>query len=246
MKASALDVGGSRARVYEIDHGEVVASCEIWLPQKEAGEPDEDWGQRRVEAIAGLVESWGGEMPERRLPTACAGRKDPQRGSVTLSFYASPLPALVSRVKARTGILLGPLYDDDVCAGWGHLASPRGGLSPQSGDTILLTAGTGLAECLWVDGDFLPKGSYPPVAELGLEERLRADGWKDGDLPLEPLTALLQARGQLGRFSRVVLSGRFTQRYDWPTELLSGVSLSLCPLDEAPALGALALQRKQP
>lgn len=239
-----MDIGGTRARIYAFEDGAVVDRSEMWLPEQQSGETPEGWGERRVDAIADLVARWTGPVVGGRLPTACAGRKDEAKSSVVLSFYGSPLPSLVQTVQARTGLDCGPLFDDDVCAGWGHLASPSGGLEPTSSDTILLTAGTGLAESLWVDGEFLVKGSYPRLAELGLEDSLRAEGWRGGELPLLALEQLLQARASLGRFSRLVLSGRFAGVDGWPSSL-GGAELSVAPLEEAPALGALMLSRQQ-
>jgi hypothetical protein len=244
MRGSALDIGGSRARVYEFDDGVVICQTEIWLPDRLPGESVEDWGSRRVDAIAELVGGWTGSLPDGKLPTACAGRKDHQRESVVESTYASPLPSLVPIVLERTGISLGPLLDDDVCAGWGHLASPQGGLKQHSPDTVLLTAGTGLAESLWVKQRFLVKGSYPRLAELGLEAPLRAEAWRGQELPLAALENLLSARGDLGRFQRVVLSGRFASAQGWPPVLAGGVDLVVRALEEAPALGALTLSRQ--
>jgi hypothetical protein len=243
MDGSALDIGGTRARLYTFQKGEVTSRAEIWLPPRNQGESDLQWGQRRVEAITELVAAWSGADRGLRLPTACAGRKDPERGSVVLSFYGSPLPELVTTVESRTGVDLGPLLDDDVCAGWGHLASPRGGVQSSSPDTLVLTAGTGLAESLWVNGTFLDKQSYPRLSELGVEERLRAEAWRERELPLSALQDLVKARAGLGSFQRVVLSGRFAGVSGWPERLSEGISLQACPLEEAPALGALALAR---
>jgi hypothetical protein len=222
----------------------IICQTEIWLPDRGPGESVEDWGGRRVDAIAELVGGWTGCLPAGKLPTACAGRKDRQRESVVESTYGSPLLSLVPTVQERTGISLGPLLDDDVCAGWGHLASPRGGLKQNSPDTVLLTAGTGLAECLWVKERFLVKGTYPRLAELDLEAPLRAEAWRGQELPLAPLENLLLARGDLGRFQRVVLSGRFASAQGWPPVLADGVALVVCALEEAPALGALTLARQ--
>ena len=238
-----MDIGGTRARIYAFDDGTVVDRSEMLLPQRRSGETLEGWGVRRVTAIAELVVGWTGPVVGARLPTACAGRKDEARSSVVLSFYGSPLPSLVQTIRSQTGLDCGPLFDDDVCAGWGHLASPSGGLEPTSPDTILLTAGTGLAESLWVDGEFLVKGSYPGLAELNLEDSLRADGWRGGDLPLLALEQLLHARASLGRFSRLVLSGRFAGVDGWSPSL-GGAELLVAPLEEAPALGALVLSRQ--
>lgn len=242
MLGSALDIGGTRARIYAFHDGAILQCRELWLPERQTKENDQDWGARRVSAIAELVSQWTGPVPEGRLPTACAGRKDPEQGSVILSFYGSPLPNLVRTVRERTGLDCGPLLDDDVCAGWGHLASPRGGLRPESPDTMLLTAGTGLAECLWVSGTFLVKGSYPRLAELGLEDSLRTQAWRDGELPLEALGKLVEARASLARFERVVLSGRFAGAHGWPAQI-GRAELVVAPLEEAPALGALSLSQ---
>lgn len=242
MDGSALDIGGTRARLYLFCSGQVKAKSEICLPERRVGEAEQSWGARRVDAIADLVRGWPGGAQEWKLPTACAGRKDEARESVVLSYYGSPLPALVPTVKARTGVDLGPLLDDDVCSGWGHLVSPGGGLEQTSPDTILLTAGTGLAECLWVNGAFLAKQTYPRLAQLGVEDRLRAESWRGRELPVEALEDLLKARSTLGCFRRVVLSGRFAGVSGWPDELAGGVALAVCALEEAPAAGALALR----
>jgi hypothetical protein len=239
--ASALDIGGTRARLYAIEQWQVKQKDEISLPQRLEKESLEDWGQRRVHAIADLISRWSGPLPGGLLPTACAGRKDQACESVVLSFYGSPLPDLVGKVREQTGVSLGRLLDDDVCAGWGHLVSPEGGLCQDSPDTILLTAGTGLAECLWVGSEFVEKGTFPRLAELGVEDSLRAEGWRDTGLPVEGLERLLLARSPLGSFQRMVLSGRFAGVSGWPGRLASGVELIVCPLEEAPALGALAL-----
>lgn len=242
-EGSALDIGGTRARIYAFKKGQVVESSEIRLPARLPQEEDAAWGERRVLAIAEMVSHWAGPLSRGRLPTACAGRKDEARESVILSFYGSPLPGLVRTVRKHTGVDCGPLFDDDVCAGWGHLASPRGGLQADSPNSMLLTAGTGLAECLWVEGDFLLKGTYPRLAELGVEDFLRAEGWRNGDLPLEPLRELLQARSGLAQFERLVLSGRFAGVEGWPARLES-VEVVVAPLEEAPALGALTLSQR--
>lgn len=244
LSGSALDIGGTRARLYHVQDGAVLRRSEIWLPEREAGEDDLTWGARRVQAIAGLVAGWNGPALKGAIPTACAGRKDEARTSVVLSFYASPLPDLVPYVKANTGIDLGPLYDDDVCAGWGHLVA--GHLGPDSPATVVLTAGTGVAESLWVGGSFLQKGSYPRLSDLGLEDLLRTQAWRDSALPLEALEQAVEARQALAPFSRLILSGRFAQRDGWPERLGDGrVGLLVRPLEEAPALGALALSREE-
>lgn len=237
VDGSALDLGGTRARLYHVAGGVVLEREEIALPGRREGEGEDAWGRRRVDAIAELVRGWKAPCPGGRIPTACAGRKDAHRESVVLSFYASPLPDLVPLVKARTGLNLGPLYDDDVCAGWGHRV--HGHIDE---NTLILTAGTGVAESLWVEGRFLDKGSYPRLSELGLEDQLRAAAWKDGELPLEALEQVVAARCGLARLTQVILSGRFAQRGGWPERLAqSGLPLRVLPLDEAPALGALAL-----
>ena len=242
MLASSMDIGGTRARIYAFEEGAVINRSEMRLPERQDGDTPESWGKRRVDAVAELVARWTGPVVNGRLPTACAGRKDDSKESVVLSFYGSPLPSLVATIRARTGIDCGPLLDDDVCAGWGHLASARGGIEVDSPDTVLLTAGTGLAESLWVRGEFLTKGTYPRLSDLGLEDSLRAEGWRGGELPLAPLEQLIQARASLGDFTRVVLSGRFAGVNGWPPNLGS-VELVVAPLEEAPALGALALCR---
>ena len=239
MNGSALDIGGSRARLYDFEGGVVISSAELWLPQRLEEEPDLEWGRRRVAAIAHFV---GQHREGGTLPTSCAGRKDEVRRSVTLSFYGSPLPGLVDTVEAVCGVRLGELYDDDVCAGWGHLASPRGALSQDSPNSLLLTAGTGLAECLWADGAFVPKGSYPRAAEFGLEEPLRAEAWRGGALPLAALQQLLERRRETVPIASLLLSGRFAApELDWPNCLRDGTPLTAVDLEEAPALGALAL-----
>jgi hypothetical protein len=246
MTGNALDIGGSRARLYRFEQGQVQSCQEIWLPPRQEGEDPLSWGGRRVVAIAELVASCQPATLGKTLPTACAGRKDAERNSVILSFYGSPLPDLVLQVADRTGIQLGPLLDDDVCAGWGHLASPRGGLRTGSPDTVLLTAGTGVAECLWVGGSFLPKESYPRLADLDLEAALRAEAWRHAELPLEALARVLQERAKWGDFRRLVLSGRFAADLgarSWP-EQLGQAEVLVQPLPEAPALGALALTRR--
>ena len=243
MTGQALDIGGSRARLYLFEDATVVRRSEIWLPARVEQEGELDWGRRRVEAIADFV-GQNFEPSQPMLPTSCAGRKDEKRGSVTLSFYGSPLPDLVAAVGKTCEVDLGVLYDDDVCAGWGHLVSPWGGLTRQAPPTVLLTAGTGLAECLWVGGEFIPKGSYAKAAEYGLEEPLRAAAWKDGELPLEALQRLLAHRREIAPFKRLVLSGRFAEPgRNWPEELLDGTDLRICSLEEAPALGALSLSQ---
>ncbi len=245
MRGTALDIGGTRARLMRFEDSEVVVQMELWLPQRDGTEPTSRWGHRRVEAIAEWLSGWAFLDQDEQVATACAGRKDSRRGSVVESTYASPLPDLVKTVRERTGREIGPLFDDDVCAGWGHLQSPKGGVAPKSTPTILLTAGTGLAESLWVDGTFLTKGTYPRVNELGLEEALRAEAWRAGQLPLEALREVVKARQVLAPFQRMVLSGRFAApelHKAWPTELDSGIALEVCPLEEGPALGALVLK----
>lgn len=247
VRGQALDIGGSRARLYLFEEGSVVRVHQIWLPDKEPGEVDLVWGARRVEAICQLITEHFDRSHSLTLPTSCAGRKDEEKRSVVLSFYGSPLPDLVGAVERACGVQIGELLDDDICAGWGHLASPNGGLTSDSPDTVLLTAGTGLAECLWVGGEFLPKASYPRAAELGLEAPLRAQAWRDGPLPLQALQELLERRRTLAPFERLVLSGRFAaSELDWPEQLADGTPLVVRPLEEAPALGALTFPRQLP
>lgn len=245
MRGTALDIGGTRARLLRFEASVVTGQSELWLPKRDEGESVLQWGHRRVEAIVELLSGWQFLDPDEQVATSCAGRKDAERESVTESNYASPLPNLVKLVRKSTGREIGPLFDDDVCAGWGHLQSPIGGLNPTSGPTILLTAGTGLAESLWVDGKFLAKGTYPRVYELGLEEALRTDAWRAAALPLEALRDLVKARAALAPFQRIVLSGRFAAPdllQVWPKELMPGVDLEVYPLEEGPALGALVLK----
>lgn len=244
MRGTALDIGGTRARLVRFQESVLDRQMELWLPGRAGAESPLDWGRRRVAAIARWLATWEFTDQDERVATACAGRKDPERKSVVESTYASPLPDLVETVREHTGREIGPLFDDDVCAGWGHLYSSRGGLETDSVPTVLLTAGTGLAECLWVDGAFLTKGSYPRVAELGLEDALRAESWRSGELPVDALSRLLEARQALAPFRRLVLSGRFAEPnflHRWPKEIGQEISLEVCPLGEAPALGALAL-----
>lgn len=243
VHGAALDIGGSRVRLYRFFAGQPQKLQEAWLPERLPQEELLSWGQRRVQAITGFV---GQHVAgEDALPTACAGLKDATRGSVVKSTFACPLPCLVDTVRELCAVNLGPLYDDDVCAGWGHLASPRGGLGADQPPTILLTAGTGVAEVLFADGQILAKGSYPRFAELGLEEALRASSWRDRELPLKALEQLVRVRASIAPFKRLVLSGRFADSavFDtWPSALGQEITLEVCALDEAPALGALALR----
>lgn len=243
VTGNALDIGGSRARLYLFEGGLVARQAEIWLPARESeGESYLAWGERRVQAIANFIADQRQHENLSVLPTSCAGRKDEEKRSVTLSFYGSPLPDLVGAVQRECDVQIGPLLDDDVCAGWGHLASPRGGIEQHSPDSLLLTAGTGLAECLWVNCEFLPKDTYPRAVEFGLEAPLRAEAWRGGPLPLKALQELIAKRRTIANFQRIVLSGRFAApELTWPEHLDDGTEIAVHPLEEAPALGALAL-----
>ncbi len=242
-KRSAMDIGGTRVRIYEFQGAEVLKFAEIDLPLAEPNEDAQAWGRRRVDALCALVCGWTGECPGGRLPTACAGLKDPEQTEVLESFYGSPLPKLVDRVREQCGLEIGPLYDDDVAAARGQLDHPLGGLDRESPDTILLTAGTGVAEALWVRGQFLPKTGYPRLSALGLESELRAQAWRDTELPLRALGAVLLVRREIGDFRRLVLSGRFASASrPWP-ERLAWVEVAVVSLPEAPAYGALHLAR---
>lgn len=246
MNGVALDIGGSRVRCYRFQDGLVASLKQAWLPDAMPGEDLRLWSKRRVAAIVDFIS--GLELPSHTIPTACAGRKNAALDSVVESFYGSPLPELGPSVFRACGVRIEPLLDDDVCACWGHLASPNGGLSADSANSIVLTSGTGVAEGLWIDGKLRSKGSYPRLSELGLESGLRASAWRDGPLPVDSLKQLLVARSELALFKRMVLSGRFVELKEgkrWPAKLQVSseleVLLEVVPLEEAPALGALAL-----
>lgn len=231
----ALDIGGSWARWYHFQESVVVESDRERL---------EGSGSERIEAICRLLLRW--EYPECYLPTACAGRKDGKRVEVTASHFAQPLPGLCAEVNEGAGVWLGPLWDDDVCAGWGHLASPRGGLREESPNTLLLTGGTGLAECLWVEGKFLLKGTYPGPAELGLESCLRAEAWRRPRTAEVALRQLLEARQEFN-LERVLLSGKLAEIPELDLARVREqlkIEVERVPLEEAPGLGALYLTQR--
>lgn len=227
----ALDIGGSWARLYRFEKG-VVRSVERLALSGD--------GASRVKAVATLVGSVPGVGAA--LPTACAGIKDEKRTEVVTSHFSTPLPQLCAKVLELTGVCLSPLLDDDVCAGWGHLCSPVGGLTQSSPNTLLLTGGTGVAENLWVQGTFLRKGSYPNCFELGLEGSLRAEAWRASGTAVDALRSLLEQR-RCYDIERVVLSGRLAELPQLDSSELSqalGCVTELVSLPEAPALGALA------
>lgn len=231
----ALDIGGTWARLYRFTDGRVAEVERVRL---------EGDGNHRVAQISELVAGLG----PGGLPTACAGRKNSQRSEVLESNFSEPLVGLCAQVASATGVRLGPLYDDDTCAGWGHLCSPGGGLKASSPNTLVLTAGTGVAENLWVDGRFLEKGTYPSVSQLGLETALRAEAWRAFEVAASGLMELLEARAALATLKRVVLSGRLAELSPIQVRRL-GLALR-CPVEvsslpEAPALGALVLASRQ-
>lgn len=244
-----MDIGGTRARIYEMYEGRRKERLEIDLPIIDRGLSEEQNSSRRVLAISRLVRYFTSAKKVDRVATACAGRKDAERGSVTLIHYAVPLPGLVETVKSETGTDIGPLFDDDVAAAWGHLVSPKSPLQNESPNTLLLTAGTGLAEAHWVDGDFVDKMEYPRAAEYGLESRLRGEGWRESGNPCGALTELVELRRGLYPFQQLILSGRFIHmdRRCLP-ELRETLKMDvhLVELPEAPALGALHLLQASP
>ena len=140
--------------------------------------------------------------------------------------------------------MIGPLYDDDVAAAWGHLVSPLSPLGEKPVNTILLTAGTGLAEAHWVDGQFVCKKSYPRASEYGLEEKLRGEGWRSNGNPCQALCELVRIRRELYPLDLMILSGRFVHMdrdcLPYLREKL-GMDVQVVELPEAPALGALQM-----
>ena len=166
-----MDIGGTKARIYEFQAGRRFAQLEIELPPIDSRVSEHENGKRRVEAISRLVKYFASERQVPRVATACAGLKDPDRTSVTLLHFGVPLPNLTQSVAEETGTSIGPLYDDDVAAAWGHLVSPISPLGTEPLNTLILTAGTGLAEAHWIDGRFVDKKSYPSASELGLERQ---------------------------------------------------------------------------
>lgn len=239
-----MDIGGTSARIYEVCDSVCVRTGSVTLPLCNAYSCEEEASVARTEAIAELVSDFSIPDSVRSVPTACAGLKNAERTGVVLLYFAVPLPHLAEVIKERTGIWTAPLYDDDVAACWGHVASPRSPLAKGPENALVLTAGTGLAEAHWVEGTLVDKDTYPRARDLGLEERLRADGWRDTGDPTEALKALFEARSRLYRLERVILSGRFVHLSDeivcrLPEHL--GVPVDLVDLPEAPALGALYL-----
>ncbi len=236
MDGFALDIGGSWARWYHFQESVVVESDRERL---------EGSGSERIEAICRLLLRH--EHQSRQVATACAGRKDKFALEIVASNFGEPMPNLCEVVAQTTGVSLGRLWDDDVSAGWGHLVSPFGGLNDSSPDTLLLTGGTGVAECLWVKGKFLPKGSYPSAAELGLESHLRAEGWRQPEQALAALQKLLKARWEFG-IERLVVSGKLAEIPELDFVRLSrtlDLDVERVRLEEAPALGALHLSLPQ-
>ncbi len=239
-----MDIGGTRARIYEFEDGLRLGQLEIELPVVDRKLTTEENSVRRVQAIARLVNYFSSERKVSRIATACAGRKDPDRTSVTLVNFAVPLPGLTATVEAETGTSIGPLFDDDVAAAWGHLVSPKSPLGEGGLNTILLTAGTGLAEALWVNGEFVDKSDYERAYDLGLEEKLRGEGWRASGNPCEALCELVNLRRQRYPLDQVVLSGRFVHMDRECLPYLQNrlnLEVHLVDLPEAPALGALQL-----
>ena len=238
------DIGGIKARIYEFQAGRRFAQLEIELPPIDSRVSEHENGKRRVEAISRLVKYFASERQVPRVATACAGLKDPDRTSVTLLHFGVPLPNLTQSVAEETGTSIGPLYDDDVAAAWGHLVSPISPLGTEPLNTLILTAGTGLAEAHWIDGRFLDKKSYPRASELGLEQRLRAVAWRDNGNPFQAICELVEARRTLYPLDQLILSGRFVHmdRNCLPRlEETLQLKVHLVDLPEAPALGALHL-----
>jgi hypothetical protein len=244
LSGVCMDIGGTKARIYEFHEGKRFAQLEIELPSVDARITVEENGKRRVDAISRLVKYFGSKRNLPRVATACAGLKDADRTSVTLLHFAVPLPNLTQSVEAATGTCIGPLYDDDVAAAWGHIVSPKSPLGSNELNTLILTAGTGLAEAHWINGEFMDKKSYTRASELGLEQRLRAAAWKDDGNPFEALCELVEARRELYPIEQLILSGRFVHmdRNCLP-RLQDALNLKvhLVDLPEAPALGALQL-----
>jgi hypothetical protein len=244
LSGVCMDIGGTKARIYEFQEGERFAQLEIELPAVDTRVSEEENGKRRVEAISRLVKYFASKRKVPRVATACAGLKDSDRTSVTLLHFAVPLPNLTQSVEAATGTSIGPLYDDDVAAAWGHIVSPKSPLATNQLNTLILTAGTGLAEAHWIDGEFVDKKTYPRASELGLEQLLRAAAWKDDGNPFEALCEIVAARRELYPIEQLILAGRFVHidRNCLPRlEEALQLKAHLVDLPEAPALGALHL-----
>ena len=239
-----MDIGGTRARIYEFKDGARRAQLEIELPIIDSALSIQENSQKRVQAISRLVSYFASERRVKRVATACAGLKDENRTGVTLLNFAVPLPDLTRSVEEETGTMIGPLYDDDVAAAWGHLVSPLSPLGEKPVNTILLTAGTGLAEAHWVDGQFVCKKSYPRASEYGLEEKLRGEGWRSNGNPCQALCELVRIRRELYPLDLMILSGRFVHMdrdcLPYLREKL-GMDVQVVELPEAPALGALQM-----
>lgn len=237
-----MDIGGTRARIYEFLEGSPGNRLEIDLPAIDSSLSLEENGNRRVRAISRLVGYFSSHRGDLRIATACAGRKDPARQEVTLLNFAVPLPNLAQQVWKETGKTIGPLFDDDVAAAWGHFVSQQSPLGSNTLNTILLTSGTGLAEAHWVDGGFVDKATYPRAGEFGLEVKLRADGWRDSGDPTEALVELVEVRRQSYPLDQLVLSGRFVHMnpgcFSQLTDRLR-MEVHIVDLPEAPALGAV-------
>ena len=215
---------------------------DLCLPGPDADR--QEVGKARVDAIIEMIEKFCGEERPGAIPVACAGGKNEARDEVVKSTFATPLPNLCGVIRERLGIETDPLYDDDVAAGWGHIVSGRSELC-SSVNTALLTAGTGLAEFLTMDGEVVPKGSYPRAAEFGLEEALRAEGWRHTGCPTEALKTWLEIRRERFDIQRLLLSGRFTHLSEDVLDRLGqelGLPVKTVHLDWAPALGALAMK----
>ena len=239
-----MDIGGTKARIYEFQEGKRFAQLEIDLPTVDSRITELENGKRRIDAISRLVKYFARKRNVPRVATACAGLKDPERTSVTLLHFAVPLPNLTQSVEAATGTCIGPLYDDDVAAAWGHIVSSESPLGTNDLNTLILTAGTGLAEAHWIEGAFRDKASYPRASELGLEQRLRAAAWKDDGNPFDAICDIVRARRELYPIEQLILSGRFVHmdRVCLPRlEEALKLKVHVVDLPEAPALGALQL-----
>lgn len=240
-----MDIGGTRARIYEFENGLRKSQLEIDLPVVDRTLSSDENSHRRVKAISRLVSYFASKQPVTRIATACAGKKDADRTGVTLLHFAVPLPGLAETVEKETGTSIGPLYDDDVAAAWGHLVSPLSPLGTRSLNTILLTTGTGLAEAHWIDGQFVDKASYPRASEYGLEEKLRGDGWKDTGNPCQAIMELVKLRLKRYPIQQLILSGRFVHMDRGCLPYLRqqlNMEVHLVDFPEAPALGALQMQ----
>lgn len=242
LSGIGMDIGGTRARIYEFLEGSLANQLEIDLPKIDSSLSLEENGCRRVRAISRLVSYFACDRDVSRIATACAGRKDPDRKEVTLLNFAVPLPNLADEVWRETGKTIGPLFDDDVASAWGHFVSPQSPLGSNLLNTILLTSGTGLAEAHWVDGEFVDKTTYPRANDLGLEVKLRAEGWRESGNPSEAIIELVEHRRQRYPLEQLILSGRFIHMDRGCLPALAdrlGMEIHLVDLPEAPALGAV-------